>query len=192
MSQGRTVVGMSELFDDDLSDDTMTRVTNGYEGGPSEHPHKKVLSGEAQYRNDRRRALAVLLRRRQHLAFSSTASNLVYGDGNTPPVTQEVPPDRQTAATSSSIARKVFPPQSTETYVSPAPPNPVPTPPWSLSVTSRLLSNGAVQLYVEVPGAGSLPPPPQSAVPVRAPRAAPAPARPRQEEAGPHEHRQGR
>ncbi len=38
---------MNELFDADLADDTLTRVTQGYEGGPSEHSHltKPVAAG---------------------------------------------------------------------------------------------------------------------------------------------------
>ena len=81
--------GLSELFDADLHDATLTRVTQGYEGGSSEQPHdprepKKKTPTAA--RNARR----VRSRRRSRadgtlLAFSSTASNLVFGDGNTPP-----------------------------------------------------------------------------------------------------------
>ncbi len=46
ISPPRTVAGMSELYDVNLADETVTRVSNGYEGGPSEHSHKTVQAGE--------------------------------------------------------------------------------------------------------------------------------------------------
>ena len=79
--------GMSELFDADLRDATLTRVTQGYEGGPSEQPHPPKRPEEEDLYGNRQ---ATARTRRPSpptatlLAFSSTASNLVFGDGNTP------------------------------------------------------------------------------------------------------------
>jgi len=62
------VAAAQELFDVDLANDTLTRVTQSY---------------EAPRANRRMRSPArLVLGRRRHAGFSSGANNLVYGDGN--------------------------------------------------------------------------------------------------------------
>ena len=70
----------------------------------------------------RRCAVAVVLRRRATLAFSSTASNLVYGDGNTPPLGHESATFDGTDAF--VVSRVLFGSQRAGTYISPAPAGP--------------------------------------------------------------------
>jgi WD40-like Beta Propeller Repeat len=156
VSQPAAVPGMAELFDVDLADDTLTRVTRGYEGGPSERPHPEAKSGvEDQYEIRTDGALSPSFSDDGDiLAFSSTASNLVYGDGNTP----SQPPIGGSADGSDAffVAREVFSPEPAETYVSTPPVGPLAAPEWRLGVTALSLANGSVRLYVEVPGAGSL------------------------------------
>jgi hypothetical protein len=147
--------GMLELFDVDLDDDTLTRVTHGFEGGASEHPHPAKLPGEDPYEREDDGALSPSFADDgQTLAFSSTASNLVYGDGNTPPSNQE------SAIFDGSdafvVSRVLFGATPTSQSISAAPANPSPTPSWRLGVTARSRRDGSVLLYVQVPGAGVL------------------------------------
>jgi hypothetical protein len=173
VSQPQSVLGMGELFDVDLGNDTLTRVSGGYEGGASEHPHTKVLSGEHAYKLSTDGALSPSFSADGNtLAFASTASNLVYGDGNTPPVTEGIPTGSSDGSDVFLVSRKVFPPQAAETYVSSPPANPAGTPAWTVSVTASSLKNGTVRLYVEVPGSGRLTAGADSAVPAKASRAA--------------------
>jgi hypothetical protein len=148
------VPGMLELYDVDLVDDTLTRVTHGYEGGPSEHPHKSVTSVEEDpYLQEGDGAQSPSFSQTGNLlAFSSTASNLVFGDGNTPPLGDE----RLDGSDAFVIPQLVFEPVATPQIISGAPPNPTPPGSWSLGVTARSLTNGEVRLYVEVPGSGTV------------------------------------
>jgi hypothetical protein len=149
-----TVPGMLELYDVDLEDETLTRVTHGYEGGPSEHPHKSVTSVEEDpYLQGGDGAQSPSFSSSGNLlAFSSTASNLVFGDGNTPPLGDV----RLDGSDAFVIPRIVFAPVATPQVISAAPPNPVPNGSWTLGLTASSLANGEVRLYVEVPGSGSL------------------------------------
>ena len=149
-----TVPGMLELYDVDLEDETLTRVTHSYEGGPSEHPHKSVTSVEEDpYSQPGDGAQSPSFSSTGNiLAFSSTASNLVFGDGNTPPLGDE----RLDGSDAFVIPRIVFEPIATPQIISGAPPNPFPNPSWTLGVTASSLANGEVRLYVEVPGNGTV------------------------------------
>jgi Tol biopolymer transport system component len=155
VSQPAAAVGLAELFDVDLADDTLTRVTVGYEGGPPEHPHITSTTTGRAYEPYSNGALSPSFSTDGNtLAFSSTASNLVYGDGNTPP-TGTI----SGAADGSNVydvKREVFAPDSPETYISSPPANPQVTPAWILNATARSLASGSVRLYVEVPGTGEL------------------------------------
>jgi hypothetical protein len=168
VSQPAAVPGMAELFDVDLEDGTLTRVTVGYEGGPSELPHGSGLSGGEPYRD--KPADGALSPSFSEdggvLAFSSTASNLVYGDGNTP--SKEPEGTSLDGGDAFFVSRKLFSPEPAETYVSGQSANPSVTPQWRLSVTAESLSNGSVRLYVELPGAGELSATADSAVRVSA------------------------
>ena len=92
VSEPASEPGLPELFDADLADGTLTRVTHGYLGGPSEEPHTTNLQEEDQYgvSPGGPQGLGALSpsfsANGEELAFASTADNLVYGDGNTPPV----------------------------------------------------------------------------------------------------------
>jgi len=156
ISPGAAVAGMSELYDADLRDETLTRVTAGYEGGPSERPHTAVTSGERDpypLRTDG--ALSPSFSDDgTTLAFSSTASNLVYGDGNTPTV--EAGGGSADGSDAFVVTRRSFPPLLTETYVSEAPFSPAVMPEWVLSATARSLPDGQVRLYIDTPGEGQL------------------------------------
>lgn len=155
VSQPAAVAGMAELFDVDLANDTLTRVTGGYEGAPSERPHKAVTSGETPYKLVTDGALSPSFSDDgNRLAFSSTASNLVYGDGNTP--SQEPNTGSSDGSDAFVTARKLFPQTPTETFVSSPPASPSPTPDWILGVTAVSLPDGSVRLYVQVPGVGRL------------------------------------
>jgi hypothetical protein len=170
VSQPAAVAGMAELFDIDLQNETLTRVTSSFEGGPAEHPHKAVISGENPYPSPADGAASPSFSADGNLlAYSATGSNLVYGDGNTPPVPAGI--GSADGGDVFTVARKLFPSVPVEGYVSPAPPNPTVTPEWRLGVTARSLSNGSVLLYVAVPAAGSLNAVAQGGVPVSAARA---------------------
>jgi hypothetical protein len=167
VSAPAAVPGLSELFDADLADETLTRVTHGYEGGASAHPHGERQSNEDPYPIEQDGALSPSFSADgDTLAFSSTASNLVYGDGNTPPKDSEGAFD---GADVFVVDRDVFgstpaPPQ----YVSPAPADPPLAPLWKLGVSALSLRNGTVRLYVELPGPGTLHVNARGAVVVRA------------------------
>jgi hypothetical protein len=146
---------MAELFEVDLENDTLTRVTHGYEGAPSERPHKETNSGERPYRKSTDGVLSPSFSADGGLlAFSSSASNLVYGDGNTP--VTEAGTGSADGTDVFSVGRVKYVPAPIEGYVSPAPPNPTVAPEWRLGVTERSLPDGRVLLYVTVPAAGAL------------------------------------
>ncbi|HYM46608.1 MAG TPA: hypothetical protein VES65_10695 [Solirubrobacteraceae bacterium] len=152
--------GMSELFDADLQDATLTRVTHGYEGGPSEQPHAPKRFGEEDAYGNQHSVGAqspAFSADGTLLAFSSTASNLVLGDGNTPPA------GSLDGSDAFLVARKVQGALPTPQYVS-SPPEAGTEPVWQLGVTALSRSDGGVLLYVEVPGAGALRAAAQSAV----------------------------
>jgi hypothetical protein len=149
-----TVPGMVELYEVDLEDDTLTRVTHGYEGGPSEHPHEaSATTVEDAYQQAGDGALSPSFSAAGNLlAFSSTASDLVFGDGNTPAL-GNTHFDGADAFVVPRIVPEALP---TPQMISAAPPNPFPTPTWSLGLTASSSANGSVRLYVEVPGSGAL------------------------------------
>jgi hypothetical protein len=158
VSAPAAVPGMVELFDVDLGDDTLTRVTHGYDGGPSESPHEEATSKEDQYVEvgSGDGALSPSFSNNGDLiAFASTASNLVFGDGNTPPLTKV----GSTVSDGSDVfvvPRETFLSAAAPQSISSAPAEARPTTPWRLGVTAVSLADGAVRLYLEVPGAGSL------------------------------------
>jgi hypothetical protein len=161
--------GMNELFDADLSDGTLTRVTQGYEGGPGEHPHILRPTGQDPYEEDDDGGLAPSFSADgQRLAFSSTAANLVWGDGNTPALEPAGTPGRSDGADAFVLERRTFGSLPAPSYISPAPAGPLLTPAASLSATAVSRPDGSVLLYVEVPGRGALRAAAHSAIPVRA------------------------
>jgi hypothetical protein len=159
--------GLAELFDVDLENQTLMRVTHGFTGGPGEHPHVEVNPGTDPYFNAGDGALAPSFSSNGNsLAFSSTASNLVYGDGNTPPQGEGSGPFDGSDAFVVNRTTFSFTPAAQD--ISSAPASPALTPPWSLSATASSQRDGSVLLYVQAPGAGALRASAQGAVVVRA------------------------
>jgi Tol biopolymer transport system component len=164
VSAPASIAGMLELFEVDLENDTLTRVTQGFEGGASEHTHEARPPGEDPYSKAGDGALSPSLSDDGRLtAFSSTASNLVFGDGNTPPIGSNL----FDGSDAFVVARKIFTPMPTPQAISPAPRGPVLVASWRLGVTARSRADGSVLLYVSVPGAGTVKAGAQSSVRVR-------------------------
>lgn len=125
--------GAVELYEIDLSDETLTRVTQSYEGGASENtPGLVSFTGSPSFSDDG-----------YLLAFSSDSDNLTYGDGNG-------------ASDAFVVARRRFTSTPTPQEISAAPPNPQPLPEWRLGVTAVSRRDGSVVLEVAAPGAGTL------------------------------------
>jgi hypothetical protein len=144
--------GMLELFVADLSSDTLTRVSESFTDGPSEHPHEEIAAGQDPYQQAGDGALSPSFSDNGDLlAFSSTASNLVFGDGNTPPLGNE----RFDGSDTFVVPRIAFTPVLTQQSISPQPGGPPVKAAWRLGVTTRSRSDGSVLLYVTVPGAGT-------------------------------------
>jgi hypothetical protein len=159
--------GMTELFDVDLNEDTLTRVTQGFEGGPSERPHKVVSVEFDPYGRQGDGALSPSFSGDGALlAFSSTASNLVYGDGNTPPLGAE--PDGSDGSDAFLVERETFTSSPAPQQISSAPAGPPLVPAWRLGVTAHSRRNGSVVLDVLLPAAGTLRAVAQGAVVLRA------------------------
>ncbi len=146
----------SRTVDVDLANETLTRVTQGFDGGPSEQPHVELEAGEDPYDNEQGAFSPSFSDDGQVLAFASTASNLVYDDGNAPPAVTEVQKAGRDGSNVYVARRKTFSGEPPAQYVSPAPANPSLEPSWILSVSARSLSNGSVQLYIVAPGSGRL------------------------------------
>ncbi len=170
VSAPAAIPGLAELFDADLADETLTRVTQGFEGGASAHPHGEARSDADPYPIEDDGALSPSFSADgDMLAFSSTASNLAYGDGNTPASEEGGPFD---GADAFVVDRDVFVPIPTPQYISGAPPLPRPEVSWKLGASSISLRNGTVRLYVQTPGPGTLSARAQGTVAVHAARSA--------------------
>jgi len=158
VSAPAAAAGMNEVYDVDLGNETLTRVTRGYEGGASEHPHEAVRAGVEDpyffsFGIDDGALSPSLSADGLALAFSSTASNLVFGDNNTPASLQRGNLD---GADAFVVGRITFAPQSTEQSISPAPPGPSPSVPWKIGLTAQSLRDGRVRLFAALPGPGTL------------------------------------
>jgi Tol biopolymer transport system component len=168
VSQPAAVPGLAEVYDADMSNQTLTRVSRGFEGGVPSHPEEEA-GKEDRYPREADGAMSPSFSHGgETLAFSSTASNLVYGDGNTPPIGGST--DFADGADAFLVPRISFSPEPTPQTISPAPPNPSPQPPWKLIVSASSLPDGAVQIKAIVPGAGTLAASASSALPASAAR----------------------
>jgi hypothetical protein len=145
-------VGLVELFDADLSDGTITRVTRAFGGGEPEHPHKPVAAGVVPYREFDGSLSPSFSANGLTLAFSSTASNLVYGDGNTPSL-ESVGFDGSDAFV---ITRQTFGFEPPAQEISNVPSEPALTPPWRMYLAARSDGDGTVEIDATVPAAGAL------------------------------------
>jgi len=164
ISQPMATPEMAELFDVDIENDTLTRVTHGYEGGASERPHKEQV-GAPPYQFLTDGALSPSFSADgSRLVFASTAANLVSGDGNTPAAGVEN--GLADGSDAFVVEHVAFLPTPVEAGISGAPPGPAVAPEFTLSVTERSLRNGKVVLYVRVPGPGRLAASAQGSVPV--------------------------
>jgi hypothetical protein len=156
------VPGLVELYEANLGNETLTRVTQGYNGAFAEHPAPEE-GKEDRYEKLSDGALSPSFSAgAEALAFSDTASNLVFGDGNTPADSNG---DLSDGADAYLVPRIVFGEEPTTQTISPAPGNPVPEPPWKLTVSAASLSNGTVQIRAAVPAAGTLTASANSALP---------------------------
>jgi hypothetical protein len=175
VSAPAVVPGMNELYDVDLTDNTLTRVTHGYEGGFSEHPYERSQTGVEDpyffhFGIDDGALSPSFTTDGDTIAFSSTASNLVFGDNNTPSTFERR--GALDGGDAFAVGRIIFGEEPAETAISPAPPGPAPAAPWQLGVTALSLANGTVRLYVELPGPGLLRAQASSSVLIRSTRSA--------------------
>ena len=151
---------MIELFDVDLENKTLTRITHGFEGEDerSEELPKQSKSRESDPYHEEQGAYSPSFSEDGNtLCFASSANNLVYGDGNDAPdafvVHREQPPAEESCSSTSR----------------PTPPSPSLEVPWKLGLTAVSLADGSVRLYADVPGAGALSAQASSKVLVRRP-----------------------
>jgi hypothetical protein len=150
--------GINEMYDADLGNGTITLVTHGYEGGVSTQPHRSRPLEEDPYEAGIGEQLGALSPEfdegGQTLVFTSTADNLVYGDGNTPAGTEPV----LTAADGADVfdvQRIAFHPQPAPQQISPPPPFTT-SPAWTIGAEASSRRDGTVVVSVRVPGAGRL------------------------------------
>jgi WD40-like Beta Propeller Repeat len=161
------VPGLAELYEVDLGNQTLTRVTQGYSGGAAEHPEAEKGT-EERYAHVSDGALSPSFSQSgKTIAFSSTASNLVFGDGNTPPNSGG---DFADGGDAFLAPRITFSSEPTPQIISPAPPNPSPEVPWTLAVSASSLANGTVRIKAVVPAAGTLAASASSSLPAGAAR----------------------
>lgn len=154
-------VGISELYDADLANGTLTRVTHGYggEGEQSQQPHRvSTETGDPYQAVGEPSELGALAPDfsgpGDELVFTSTAGNLVYGDGNEPaePVSCCRPGDGSDVF---EVSRIRFPSEPVLQSIATAPSMAIPSA-WQLDATAQARADGSVVLYVEVPGSGAL------------------------------------
>jgi WD40-like Beta Propeller Repeat len=160
--------GMDELFDVDLRDNTLTRVTNGFEGGPGERAFvKRPISGEDPYEDGDGSLSPSFSANGDLLAFSSTASNLTWGDGNTPSNPGYGVSGLEDGSDAFVVERRQFGVIPTPQYLSPPDEELGVQPAWQLGVTAVSRKDGSVLLYVRTPAPGAVRAAAQSAVLVR-------------------------
>lgn len=145
VSTPAATAGMIELFDVDLDNDTLTRVTHGF-GGEDERSEElptTELPGIDPYHAEQGAYSPSFSGDGNILSFASTANNLVYGDGNDEPDT--------------FVAHRLLPtPGVVQQYISSPPPNPAVAPTWAIGARAVSLPDGSLRLYVTVPGGGVL------------------------------------
>jgi hypothetical protein len=153
ISAPASTAGMLELYVVDTADDTLTRVSQGFSGEPSEHPHPPTPPNVDPYTHQGDGAMSPTFSDEGNvIAFSSTASNLAFGDGNTPPLGVE----NFDGSDAFAVSRVIFNPLPTPQSISAAPPGPATSAAWKIGVTVRSRADGKVLLYVSVPGPGTL------------------------------------
>jgi Tol biopolymer transport system component len=131
-------VGLVELYLIDLDGETLRRVTHGF-GGADE----ASLSSTGTATSGDGAASPSFDSAGGSIAFGSTASNLVEGDGNE-------------AGDVFLIRDDLVRPGAASQAISPAPPTPRPKRRWRLALSAFSLPDGGVRLIAIVPGAGRL------------------------------------
>ena len=136
-------------------------MTHGYEGEgeQSQQPHPIITQSGDPYKvvgkpNELGALTPDFSGTGNQLVFTSTAANLVYGDGNSP----ASPVSCCQAGDGSDVfeaMRDQFVTEPTPQSISPPPPSTI-VPSWLLGVTAQPNANGSVDLYAEVPGSGRL------------------------------------
>jgi Tol biopolymer transport system component len=131
-------LGLVELYRIDLEDEALQRVTHGYAGAgePSLAPNGSAQAGNGASSPSFGAAGRLI-------AFSSTASNLIEGDGNE-------------AADAFLVEDLTAPPAPGGSTISPPPPPFAASPAWRLVLSSSSLPDGAVRLFATVPAPGAL------------------------------------
>jgi Tol biopolymer transport system component len=157
------VAGLAEVFDVDLTNSTLTRVTHGYNGAATAHPYSETLAAGKPdpYITDffaEDGALSPSFSDDgDQLAFSSTASNIVFGDGNTPTITSHFGNEvRSDGSDVFVVGRLEYPPEATAQIISATPAGPLLGTEWRLGVTAETLAGGRVKLYIVPPGPGAV------------------------------------
>jgi WD40-like Beta Propeller Repeat len=152
-SSSSTNEGSQELYDVDLKNDTLTRVTQGFAGDPTAQPQgSESANGAPSFGGEGCSAVAESC---DLIAFASAATNLAFGDGN--------------GASDAFLARrKRFVNEAGAQFISPAPFAPETRPAWLLGVRARSRSDASVVLEVATPGAGELSASAHSVVPTSA------------------------
>jgi Tol biopolymer transport system component len=145
VSAPAATAGMIELFDADLANNTLTRVTHGFQGEGQRGEELPVAEspGVDPYEAGQGAYAPSFSADGNTLSFASTANNLVFGDGNGDPdafVVHRIPPTFETVVQQIST-----PPQ-----------NPAVAPTWTLGARAVSRKNGQVVLDVVVPGSGAL------------------------------------
>jgi WD40-like Beta Propeller Repeat len=138
VSAPEAVPAAEEIYDADLADNTLTRVTHGYEGETQQTQPPGPLGAERQAGSPSFSADGSIL------VFSSFAGNLVFGEDNR-------------ANSVFAVSRKRFQPEEVPQYISPEPATAPPLEPaWLLDVTAQSRADGAVVLEIEAPGPGRI------------------------------------
>ncbi len=137
-------VGLVELYVVDLEAETLERATHGL-AGPEEASLDPIAVKQPEGANlsEGDGAAAPSFGADGRIAFSSTASNLVAGDGNESSdvfLVEESEGDLQPGATT----------------ITPGPDSPSVRPGWRLTLHATSLADGAVRLVAGVPAAGRL------------------------------------
>jgi Tol biopolymer transport system component len=131
-------LGLVELYRIDLEDEVLQRVTHGVEGAgeaslaPTGTGESGAGAGAPSFGEGGRL-----------IAFSSTASNLVEGDGNE-------------AADAFLVEDLTSPATAGGSSISPPPSSPIRKPRWGIVLSASSLPNGDVRLVATVPAAGVL------------------------------------
>jgi len=139
-----SVAGENELYVVDLNAHTLARVTHGFGGEeePTAQEHGETISGNDPYTEGQGAFSPSFSANGQVLAFTSTADNIVYGDGNS-------------AADAFVALQSAFTPNPPEQKIGASPPNPSPATPWDLFAEARALGAGA-EVDAVTPGEGQI------------------------------------